>query len=1166
MSQILREKQVKTQYLVQVVNDILNRYPYIAVASKCYNDELTENMDAITGSEDLTREESALLPEEKTNYPNSDSDETQIFCLNSESGHNPGGESLGRNISRRNSFTSDIELDKMYADSLKLKKELLMSSDCETQSNRSSNSSTEVDTERKKYHKGLKSSHNKEYRKISREDKILRELMNLSSIERKKKQTESPEESNPLPKNKDQEMKSEVKETKDKSKSESSSCHSDSDTVSAGSRMIKNHNNRLEYIQENALMLKRFILDSTSSNDTSEDESDRNEKVKDDSSAEVTAQKKNKCSRKVGQSFGDLPGDSSTSSDELTPLKNRGKIKKSSDSLDTISDSDDCIMVKRRKRNNRSLISTEDEDSDCVLETGRIIKSISESPAKGRKNIKKIIKKENLKLETRQAIKMENERKKRIAEREELYRKFFPKTVDSDRLVLDFNKTTGEATLEVPKELARILKPHQREGVKFMWDCCFESLENLEETTGTGCILSHCMGLGKTLQIITLLYTVMKNDIGVNTVLITCPLNVVNNWIYEFEFWLQKCEQDLDVYSIHNCKKNMKYYQIKQWYEGGGVLVLSYDMMRNFTTSNRRGNSSRLYPKNLSEFLVDPGPDLVVCDEGHLLKNEDTALSRCMGKIRTSRRIILTGTPLQNNLLEYHSMIQFIKPNILGTRKEFMNRFSNPIMNGQFEDSTAADVKLMRARSHVLHKLLDGCIQRFNYSVLKPFLPEKHEYVISIRLTKTQAKLYRHYTEKCRKDGIGKGTKLFSHFNLLQKVWTHPRTLSYYMKKRSEKRVECEDDHLDDSVVCVETGRHIPTEDTFWKDAIQPEEYGDISSSGKLVILFEILKNCHATGEKLLVFSNSLYNLDLIEHFLKKMHRKRGSNDMLEETWEEGIDYFRLEGSTNCEVRSKWCKYFNNKNNKRSRLFLISTKAGGLGINLVAANRVVLFDVSWNPSHDVQSIFRVYRFGQTKNCYIYRLVAEGTMEEKIYKRQVTKVSLEKRVLDEHQIERHYTMGNLQELYMYNPLPMEMWSVPKLPKDIMLADILKKHKDVIVAYHEHDSLLENKEEDEMTEEERRAAWDDFEKERFMFENELQKRRLLISAFDNQGVDLETVTREALAITRLNRSALPWSSYLQNKSEIPVFKITDVRSLGEPSLAASTSQSPSFYRIS
>lgn len=154
-----------------------------------------------------------------------------------------------------------------------------------------------------------------------------------------------------------------------------------------------------------------------------------------------------------------------------------------------------------------------------------------------------------------------------------------------------------------------------------------------------------------------------------------------------------------------------------------------------------------------------------------------------------------------------------------------------------------------------------------------------------------------------------------------------------------------------------------------------------------------------------------------------------------------------------------------------------------MGINLTAANRVVIFDVSWNPSHDIQSIFRVYRFGQYKPCYIYRFIALGTMEEKIYERQVTKLAIAKRVIDEHQIDRHYKETDLMELYKSDIEPTGERATPAFPKnDKLFAEELRKFENIIYKYHEHDSLLENKHEETLSKEEIEAAWKEYEYEK------------------------------------------------------------------------------------
>lgn len=178
-------------------------------------------------------------------------------------------------------------------------------------------------------------------------------------------------------------------------------------------------------------------------------------------------------------------------------------------------------------------------------------------------------------------------------------------------------------------------------------------------------------------------------------------------------------------------------------------MILGYDMFRLLVTTHAGENEDNDDNDNdtdtqaIKRFLINPGPDLIVCDEGHTLKNNKTALSNILSEIRTIRRIALTGTPLQNNLEEYYCMVQFIKPYLLGTMKEFRNRFLNPIQNSQYIDSTPQDIEMMKGRSYILHTLRDGCIQRAGLSVLKEFLPPKTEFVLFIRLTSLQASLYK---------------------------------------------------------------------------------------------------------------------------------------------------------------------------------------------------------------------------------------------------------------------------------------------------------------------------------------------------------------------------------------------------------------------------------------
>uniref|UniRef100_A0A8D3C6T5 DNA helicase n=1 Tax=Scophthalmus maximus TaxID=52904 RepID=A0A8D3C6T5_SCOMX len=801
---------------------------------------------------------------------------------------------------------------------------------------------------------------------------------------------------------------------------------------------------------------------------------------------------------------------------------------------------------------------------------------------KGRKKIRKILKDDKLRTETRDALKEEEDRRKRIAEREALREKLREVIVVKEssqvtcpittKLVLDEDEETKEPVLQVHRNLVTKLKPHQVDGVQFMWDCCCESMKKIEKSSGSGCILAHCMGLGKTLQVVTFLHTLLLSEkLEFTTALVVCPLNTVLNWLNEFEKWQNgmKDEESLEVTELATVKKPQeRAYALQRWQEMGGVMIIGYEMYRNLTQG--RMIKSKKLKETFQKTLVDPGPDLVICDEGHILKNEASAVSKAMNSIRTRRRIVLTGTPLQNNLIEYHCMVNFIKENLLGSVKEFRNRFINPIQNGQCADSTLFDVRIMKKRAHILYEMLAGCVQRKDYTALTKFLPPKHEYVLSIRVTPIQCKLYRYYLEhftgvgNAVEGGRGRaGTKLFQDFQMLSRIWTHPWCLQldyiskenrgYFdedsmeefiaseteessmsmtsedekIKKKKKqgkgKKKGSDDSDSDDVEVIKEWNtssrgkngesrtreRPEPVEErksarpsgsapgsptADWHREFVVEADAEIlEHSGKMTLLFEILRMAEEVEDKVLVFSQSLISLDLIEDFLELACRAKDEEKISpykgEGKWFRNIDYYRLDGSTGATTRKKWAEEFNDTSNIRGRLFLISTRAGSLGINLVAANRVIIFDASWNPSYDVQSIFRVYRFGQLKTVFVYRFLAQGTMEEKIYERQVTKQSLSFRVVDQQQIERHFTMNELAELYTFEPDllddPSEKKSkraTPMLPKDPFLAEMLQNNKDQIACYHEHDSLLDHKEEEALSEEDRKAAWAEYEAEK------------------------------------------------------------------------------------
>ncbi|KAM6927755.1 helicase ARIP4 [Xenentodon cancila] len=721
------------------------------------------------------------------------------------------------------------------------------------------------------------------------------------------------------------------------------------------------------------------------------------------------------------------------------------------------------------------------------------------------------------------------------------------------RVLVNINHPADEKDIFLAPQMARAVKPHQIGGIRFLYDNLIESLERYKTSSGFGCILAHSMGLGKTLQVISFIDILLRNT-EAHTVLAIVPVNTLQNWLTEFNLWLPPQEAlppntDLSVvtgrtFKVHILNDEHKTTLarakvVEDWSRDGGVLLMGYEMYRlltmkkSFVMGKKRKSKKPAGPviidldeedrqqelmKGIEKAIARPGPDVVICDEGHRIKNYHASTSQALKNIRSRRRVVLTGYPLQNNLIEYWCMVDFVRPDFLGTRQEFSNMFERPILNGQCVDSTPQDVRLMRFRSHVLHSLLEGFVQRRGHDVLRDQLPNKEEHVILVRLSPIQRALYTEFMKRFREAGNNGwlGLNPLKAFCVCCKIWNHPDVL--YEALQKENQANEQDLDLDDitsasnarcqapsaglktKVADSKVNSSLPplnaSQDranqviTYeWaKDIMSNYKTGVLENSAKMVLLFHLIDESVKMGDKILIFSQSLSTLSVIEDFLSKRPVPQGftSTDGQNQNWVRNIHYYRLDGSTSASERERLINQFNDPENNKTWIFLLSTRAGCLGVNLIGANRVVVFDASWNPCHDAQAVCRVYRYGQRKPCFIYRLVCDFTLEKKIYDRQVSKQGMSDRVVDDLNPVLNFTRKEVESLLHFVEEAPESERVPP--------DSLEDFEEVIYKACElypnlitkppfhHDSLLMDRKESKLTKAEKRAAKKSYEDEK------------------------------------------------------------------------------------
>ncbi|OXB69398.1 hypothetical protein ASZ78_004888 [Callipepla squamata] len=413
-----------------------------------------------------------------------------------------------------------------------------------------------------------------------------------------------------------------------------------------------------------------------------------------------------------------------------------------------------------------------------------------------------------------------------------------------------------------------------------------------------GAILADEMGLGKTLQCISLVWTLLRQGVYgckpiLKRALIVTPGSLVKNWKKEFQKWLGS--ERIKVFTVDQDHKVEEFINSPLY----SVMIISYEMLLR-----------SLDQIQAIEF------NLLICDEGHRLKNSSIKTTTALTSLSCERRIILTGTPIQNDLQEFYALIEFVNPGVLGSLSTYRKIYEEPIVRSREPSATkVCDLKKCIYRRKSVENNEKSCD------------PKSDEHV--------ESSLYEGLTDVFPQDY---------------------------------------------------------TSDTF-----------SATDSGKLQVLVKLLAAIQelSSSERVVLVSNYTQTLNILQETCKSY----------------GYSYTRLDGNTPVSQRQQIVDNFNRKFSP-AFIFLLSSKAGGVGLNLVGASHLILYDIDWNPATDIQAMARVWRDGQKHTVHIYRLLTTGSIEEKIYQRQISKQDLSGAVVDLSKTSEHihFSVEELRNLF------------------------------------------------------------------------------------------------------------------------------------------------------
>ena len=524
-----------------------------------------------------------------------------------------------------------------------------------------------------------------------------------------------------------------------------------------------------------------------------------------------------------------------------------------------------------------------------------------------------------------------------------------------------------EGGYRIPGDVYPSLFDYQKNGVKWLWELYSRKV---------GGILGDEMGLGKTIQIIAFLAGLHYSKKLTKPIIVVAPATVMKQWVNEFHTWWpplrvsilhtsgsgmidvgreSREEEQLtsatprsnDQKPLTKAQKSAKKIVDRVVYEGH-ILVTTYSGLQTY-----------------AKLLIPMHWEYAVLDEGHKIRNPNATITLYCKNLLTPNRIILSGTPMQNNLEELWSLFDFVFPSRLGTLVNFRQQFEIPIRQGGYANASNLQIQTAGKCAEILKDTIsEYLLQRFKADVASD-LPKKSEQVLFCKLTKFQRDEYEAFLHSDELKAIMNGKRQILYgIDILRKICNHP-------------------DLQEHRVLSTKIGY----------------DYGNGAKSGKMQVVKALLGLWKVQGHKTLLFAQHRIMLDILEKFIRSMG---------------GFNCRRMDGTTPIQARQGLVDEFNN--NPNAHVFLLTTKVGGLGVNLTGADRVIIYDPDWNPSTDVQARERAWRLGQKREVKIYRLMTAGTIEEKIYHRQLFKQFLINKILKDPKQRQAFQMKDLHDLF------------------------------------------------------------------------------------------------------------------------------------------------------